>query len=74
MPAFQSLGRMLGSSRGSDRLHYLLENPFAGDVLSDAFLAGRRQLSFAEAPLYALVHEACYAQGPRPLGGGPDHG
>ncbi len=26
---FQSLGRMLGGSRGSDALHYLLEDPFA---------------------------------------------
>jgi hypothetical protein len=34
-------------------------------VLSDAFLARvAGELSFAEAPLYALVHEACYAQGP----------
>ena len=64
VPAFQSLGRMLGSSSGSDTLHYLLEGAFAGGVLSDAFLArAAAQLSFAEAPLYALVHEACYAQG-----------
>ncbi len=64
VPAFQSLGRMLGSSRGSDTLHYLLEDAFAGGVLSDAFLArAAAQLSFAEAPLYALVHEACYAEG-----------
>ena len=69
VPAFQSLGRMLGASRGSDTLHYLLEDAFAGPVLSgavlsDAFLARvAAELSFAEAPLYALVHEACYAQG-----------
>ena len=55
---------MLGSSGGSDTLHYLLEDAFAGGVLSDAFLArAAAELSFAEAPLYALVHEACYAQG-----------
>jgi pimeloyl-ACP methyl ester carboxylesterase len=64
VPAFQSLGRMLGASSGSDTLHYLLEDAFAGAVLSDAFLARvAAELSFAEAPLYALVHEACYAQG-----------
>ena len=35
-----------------------------GAALSDAFLARvAAELSFAEAPLYALVHEACYAQG-----------
>ena len=64
VPAFQGLGRMLGASRGSDTLHYLLEDAFTGDVLSDAFLArAAAELSFTEAPLYALVHEACYAQG-----------
>jgi pimeloyl-ACP methyl ester carboxylesterase len=69
VPAFQSLGRMLGAAGGSDTLHYLLEDAFAGPVLSgavisDAFLArAATELSFAEAPLYALVHEACYAQG-----------
>jgi pimeloyl-ACP methyl ester carboxylesterase len=61
---FQALGRILGSSTGSATLHYLLEDPFAGGELSDAFLAAaERELSFAPAPLYAVVHEACYAQG-----------
>jgi len=69
VPAFQSLGRMLGAAGGSDTLHYLLEDAFTGPaeggaVISDAFLArAAAELSFAEAPLYALVHEACYAQG-----------
>jgi pimeloyl-ACP methyl ester carboxylesterase len=62
--AFQSLGQMLGMSTGSHELHYLLENPFAGDELSDAFLyAAQAKLSFASGPLYALLQEACYAQG-----------
>jgi pimeloyl-ACP methyl ester carboxylesterase len=59
--AFQSLGRTLGTSAGSHRLHYLLEG---GSELSQAWLyevAG--QLTFAGAPLYAVLHEACYAQG-----------
>jgi pimeloyl-ACP methyl ester carboxylesterase len=61
--AFQSLGRMLGSSTGSDTLHYLLEDPFAGGELSDGFLhQARSRLTFAEGPLYAVLHEACYAQ------------
>jgi pimeloyl-ACP methyl ester carboxylesterase len=61
---FQALGHVLGSSTGSHTLHYLLENPFAGADLSDAFLAEAEvQLSYASGPLYALVHEACYAQG-----------
>lgn len=62
--AFQALGNMLGQSPGSHALHYLLEDPFAGDDLSDAFLyATQARLSFAGGPLYALLHEAAYAQG-----------
>ena len=63
--AFQAIGGPLGMSTGSHELHYLLENPFDDDGgLSDAFLwdlAGR--ISFHGAPLYAVLHEACYAQG-----------
>src|SRR5580700_2838935 len=62
--AFQSLGHMLGMSTGSNELHYLLEDPFAEDDLSDAFLyAVQAKLSYAAGPLYALLHEPCYAQG-----------
>ncbi|GHA61321.1 alpha/beta hydrolase [Streptomyces tauricus] len=69
--AFQSLGIMLGGSEGSHRLHYLLENAFVrtaqGTALSDAFQEEAHSfLSYAGHPLYALVHEACYAQGERP--------
>ncbi len=62
---FQAIGGMLGTSDGSHRLHYLLENPWDGDGgLSDAFLAGvAERAGFAVAPLYAVLHEACYAQG-----------
>lgn len=62
--AFQSLGRMLGSSTGSHALHYLLEDPFAGPELNDDFLYRvESHLTFAAGPLYALLHEACYGQG-----------
>jgi len=63
---FQSIGALLGGGDGSHELHYLLENPWDGDGgLSDAFLAdvGDR-VSYLRAPLYAVLHEACYAQGP----------
>jgi pimeloyl-ACP methyl ester carboxylesterase len=61
---FQALGRMLGASTGSHTLHYLLEDPFAGDELSDVFLREvESHLTFTAGPLYALLHEACYAQG-----------
>jgi pimeloyl-ACP methyl ester carboxylesterase len=62
--AFQSAGIMLGRGSGSHALHYLLEDPFVGEELSDAFLyAVMGELSFATGPLYAVLHEACYAQG-----------
>jgi pimeloyl-ACP methyl ester carboxylesterase len=65
--AFQSAGHMLGMSGGSHALHYLLENPFADDELSDAFLyAVMDELSFNTGPLYALLHEPAYAQGCAP--------
>ncbi|MCT7351717.1 alpha/beta hydrolase [Streptomyces sp. 15-116A] len=69
--AFQSLGIVLGSGDGSHRLHYLLEDAFvrtpSGPALSDAFQEQVQSLlSFAGHPLYALVHEACYAQDARP--------
>jgi pimeloyl-ACP methyl ester carboxylesterase len=60
---FQSFGRILGMSTGSDELHYLLENPVAGGELSDAFLYRAQDLLTTQGPLYALLHEACYAQG-----------
>ena len=61
---FQVLGRILGMSTGSHTLHYLLEDAFAGGELSDVFLRGvESQLTFAAGPLYAVLHEACYAQG-----------
>ncbi len=61
--AFQSLGMCLGMSPGSHELHYLLEDAFDGDEISDSFLyRAESMLTFAGAPLYAALHEACYAQ------------
>jgi pimeloyl-ACP methyl ester carboxylesterase len=64
---FQALGMMLGTSTGSHRLHYLLEDVFVegadGPELAEAFLRGvEAEQRFAVAPIYALLHEACYAQ------------
>ncbi|MEU5539389.1 alpha/beta fold hydrolase [Streptomyces sp. NPDC020362] len=69
--AFQSLGLMLGTSDGSHRLHFLLEDAFvrtAGGLdLSDAFQEEvQALLSYAGHPLYALVHETIYGQDRRP--------
>ncbi|MGW1072997.1 alpha/beta fold hydrolase [Streptomyces sp. NPDC002537] len=65
--AFQQLGILLGTGDGSHRLHYLLEDAFvdtvAGPRLSDAFAeAVATVLSRAHCPLYAILHEAIYAQ------------
>lgn len=69
--AFQSLGIMLGNGDGSHRLHFLLEHAFVrtprGPELSDAFQEQvQGLLSYAAHPLYALLHEAIYAQDDRP--------
>ncbi|KQV21258.1 MULTISPECIES: alpha/beta fold hydrolase [unclassified Kitasatospora] len=65
--AFQGLGMLLGTGSGSHVLHYLLEDAWvegpAGPELSDTFLAGvQAQLSFAQGPLYAVLHESIYGQ------------
>ncbi|RIQ28153.1 alpha/beta fold hydrolase [Jiangella rhizosphaerae] len=63
VPRLQALGHGLGANSAIPGLAYLLEEAFAADgVLSDTFLVGAWQaLSFASQPLYAVLHEACYA-------------
>ncbi len=56
----RQLGIMLGMSDGAERLHYLLELP----PESPAFLRDvEAELGFSRNPLYAIIHEACYADG-----------
>jgi pimeloyl-ACP methyl ester carboxylesterase len=59
---FRQVGLMLGMSDGAERLHYLLELPaeslpFLHDV--------EDPLGFARHPIYAVLHEACWADGGR---------
>ena len=55
---FRQLGIALGMSDGAEHLHYLLDFP-AG---SPAFLHGvESDTTFGRNPLYAVVHESCYA-------------
>jgi pimeloyl-ACP methyl ester carboxylesterase len=57
----RSIGNGLGMSDGAERLHFLLER----DPASPAFrhdLAAEMPFN-GRAPLYAAVHEACYADG-----------
>ena len=60
---FRQLGNELGMSDGAERLHYLLELP-AGLAGVPARRRGRRSASRRN-PLYAILHEACYADGVR---------
>ena len=57
---FRQLGQLLGMGDGFERLHYLIELPFG----SRAFLHDvEAAYPFSRNPLYAVIHEACYASG-----------
>jgi len=58
---FRVLGHLLGAHDGPERLHYTIEQPFG----SPAFLhdVEDETIAFGRNPLYAAVHEACYADG-----------
>ena len=57
---FRQIGHMLGMSTGAEHLHYILElPPDSPAFLHDVDAAGQ----FPRNPLYAAVHEACYADG-----------
>ncbi|MFI5614024.1 alpha/beta fold hydrolase [Amycolatopsis sp. NPDC051903] len=58
---FRQLGSVLGAGEGAETLHYLLEREpespaFAHDVAAMLPFSARN-------PLYAVIHEACYADG-----------
>ena len=56
----RQLGLMLGMGPGSEKLHHVLELA----LNSPAFLHDVEHASpFARNPLYAVIHEACYANG-----------
>jgi pimeloyl-ACP methyl ester carboxylesterase len=59
------VGSIFGMSYGFEKVHYLLELAFAGDgEVSSLFLRELDHfLPFDPAPIYSLLHEACYAQG-----------
>ena len=58
---FRQLGNWIGFSNGLELLHSLLELP----IESNAFLqdAQRGAAQFERNPIYATLHEACYADG-----------
>ena len=56
----RQLGQLLGMSDGADHLHQILELP----IDSPAFLHDAQDaVGFARNPIYAVLHEACYADG-----------
>lgn len=57
---FRQLGMMLGFSDGAEQLHYLLELPFDSPAFAHDVLAAG---DFSRNPLYAVLHEACWADG-----------
>jgi pimeloyl-ACP methyl ester carboxylesterase len=57
---FRQLGQMLGMSNGAEELHYLLElEPDSRGFLHDV----EGGAAFARNPLYAVIHEASWADG-----------
>ncbi|HEU5475376.1 MAG TPA: alpha/beta fold hydrolase [Actinophytocola sp.] len=58
---FRQLGSHLGMSDGAEGLHYLLELP--ADSPAFRYDLDLSPMPFARNPLYAVVHEACYADG-----------
>jgi pimeloyl-ACP methyl ester carboxylesterase len=60
MRRFRQLGFGLGMAAGAERLHYILELP----PTSSAFLHDvESALPFARNPIFAILHESCYADG-----------
>lgn len=61
---FQSLGLDFGMKPGYERMHWLLDEAFTGDDLSETFLSQVTvRTSFSDAPLFAALQESIYAAG-----------
>jgi hypothetical protein len=58
---FRQLGWMLGMSDGAEHLHYILEHPLGSPALMHDIEGGLPP--FSRNPLYAVIHEASYADG-----------
>jgi pimeloyl-ACP methyl ester carboxylesterase len=57
---FRQIGHLLGMGPGAEDLHYILElPPDSPAFLHDVDAAGQ----FPRNPIYAAIHEACYADG-----------
>jgi pimeloyl-ACP methyl ester carboxylesterase len=58
---FRQLGGNLGNSLGFENLHHILELPFGSSAFLHDVETG--SMNFARNPIYATVHEPCYADG-----------
>lgn len=62
---FRTLGMRLGMGDGMETLHWLLDEAWTGAQLSDTFLYDvMTSTGFVSNPLYAVLHESIYTQGP----------
>jgi hypothetical protein len=60
---FQSLGHWFGLRDGYERMHWLLEDAWVGDELSDGLLHSVMTITgYVDVPLYTTLHESIYAQ------------
>ena len=59
-PRLRTLGNELGMSDGFEKLHYILELPHDSPAFLHDASAG---MGFDRNPIYAIIHEACYADG-----------
>ena len=61
---FQSLGIDFGMKPGYERIHWLLDEAFDGESLSDTFLGQAMALSsYSSNPLFAALQESIYGSG-----------
>ncbi|TMR92545.1 alpha/beta hydrolase [Nonomuraea basaltis] len=64
---FKLLGQVLGMGDGFEVMHWLVEEAFTGARLTDEFLyTVMARTGFVDSPIYAVLHEHCYAQGAAP--------
>jgi len=61
---FQSLGIDFGMKPGYERMHWLIDEAFDGDVLSETFLSQvMGNSSYSGGPLFAALQESIYGSG-----------
>ncbi|MFI6825499.1 alpha/beta fold hydrolase [Kribbella sp. NPDC050241] len=61
---FQSLGIAFGMKPGYERMHWLIDEAFDGDALSDTFLSQvMGESSYRAEPLFAALQESIYGSG-----------